>query len=513
LARIYACGWEQNTALVQYDTPYSSTTGGGSSKTISSAVRNTINSVGGKYSCQFENSGANGQNYYDLIFRSITDADSNGPFYMRWYLRVDDLPAADSSLLDLYAIAGGSRRAGVILNTTGGLELWDSNSQIGSDSSAINDGAFHRIEMSWSRSGASMSLELLLNGNTVATGTTSDNVGGAGRIIFGNLTSTSSYDMYWDDFALNDDSGASENSYPGAGVQIMLRPDGAGDTNNLTGGTGTTFAEFDEETPDDDTSYSTLANNNDTVFFTIDDPAAQGMGPSDTVNVVLVGYRWAAVDTSGSCNIAGRIKSQASGTIMTGSNSATDDTSYQSNLGEAPSTNADKYYTVSHTDPQAGGAWTRTLLQTAQIGVIAPDAAPDVQVTSIWALVDFVPASQTFGDIIEASVEPVAGTNTVTVQTTEAAGTPAATDDYGICYRTCTTSPITQGAAGVTCISHDGQTGTVSDEIGNLIPGCTFSVAPYYEVGDTVVYGGTVTSSGTPAASATAGAAALGGLL
>lgn len=507
MAFIYGCGWEQNTALVQYDTPYSATVAGGAAKTISSSVRNTINGVGGKYSCRFSNSGANGANYYDLIFRSTGDADSNGPFYVRWYMRIDDTPAADCTLLDFYAIGGGTQRMSIILNTSGALELWDSNSQIGSDSSAINDAFFHRIEGQFSRSGASMTLTLLVDGVTAATGTTSDNVGGVGRIIFGMLAATSSYDVYWDDFALSD------SAYPGAGVQIMLRPDGAGDTNDFSGGTGTTFAEFDEETPDDDTTYSTLATNNNTAFFTIDDPSVQGMGPSDTVNVVFVGYRWAAVDTSASNNIAGRIKSQASGTITTGSTGSTDDTSYQSNLGEAPAAQADKYYTVSATDPQAGGAWTRALLRTAQIGVIAADAAPDVKVTAIWALVDFLPITTDVADFDLTNIA-FTGASTGTVDIDIPATFPAETDDYGYCYRTCTTSPVTQGAAGVTCVSEDGTIGTLTADLSGLIPGCTVSIAPYYRVGDaTYGYGDTVTSGSTPTPSSTVGAAALAGLI
>lgn len=505
MSDIFACGWEQNTVLVQYDTPYSATAGGGATKTISSSVKNTINSVGGKYSCRMTNTGANGQNYYDLIFRSTGDADSNGPFYVRWYYRVDDAPAADSSILDFYAIGGGTERMSIKLNTTGNLELWDSNSQIGSDSAAVNDGTFHRIEGQFSRSGTTMTLTLLVDGVTAATGTTTDNSGGVGRIIFGMLASTSSYDTYWDDFALSD------SAYPGAGVQIMLRPDGAGDTNNLTGGTGTTFAEFDEETPDDATSYSTLATANDTVFFTIDDPAVQGMGPSDTVRVVLVGYRWASV-AAGDTAIKGRIKSQASGTISTGNQAATTSGSYFSNLGVAPSAQADKYYTVSATDPQGGGAWTRTLLQSTQIGVIATDATPDVAVSAIWALVDFLPATVTQPTVATPTINP--GTTVATNQIDWAVGVPAATDDYGYCYRTCTTTPVTQGAAGVTCVSQDGQTGTINDTISGLIPGCTVSVASYYRVGDsTYVYGSTVTSSTTPSASSTVGGAALAGLI
>ena len=48
-----------------------------------------------------------------------------------------------------------------------------------------------------------------------------------------------------------------------------------------------------------------------------------------------------------------------------------------------------RLYLSRYSDPQTGKPWTTDMLDGAQIGVIAIDAAPDVLVSTLWALVDY----------------------------------------------------------------------------------------------------------------------------
>jgi len=59
----------------------------------------------------------------------------------------------------------------------------------------------------------------------------------------------------YDDFCLNDVSGAADNSWIGGSRIIALRPDAAGDLTQWTPNTGANYAAVDEVTPDGDTTY------------------------------------------------------------------------------------------------------------------------------------------------------------------------------------------------------------------------------------------------------------------
>jgi len=59
----------------------------------------------------------------------------------------------------------------------------------------------------------------------------------------------------YDDFCLNDVSGAADNSWLGGSRIIALRPNAAGDLAQWTPNTGENYAAVDEVTPDGDTTY------------------------------------------------------------------------------------------------------------------------------------------------------------------------------------------------------------------------------------------------------------------
>ena len=62
----------------------------------------------------------------------------------------------------------------------------------------------------------------------------------------------------------------------------------------------------------------------------------------------------------------------------------------------APGTSDFEYRMTSYTDPTTGAAWVLTgpnSLSNMQIGVIITDANPDGWISTIWALVEYVPVT------------------------------------------------------------------------------------------------------------------------
>lgn len=112
-------------------------------------------------------------------------------------------------------------------------------------SAVINDGGWHRIEVysKTSATQASRAWELRLDGVTVSSGTnqTGESIAptyvrvGIG-ISVGPLTGK----LRVDDVAVNDDQGTSQNSWPGDGYVIVLRPTSDNSRGSWTGGAGGT---------------------------------------------------------------------------------------------------------------------------------------------------------------------------------------------------------------------------------------------------------------------------------
>lgn len=61
---------------------------------------------------------------------------------------------------------------------------------------------------------------------------------------------------YFDDIAINDTSGAADNSWAGDGRVIAIKPNAAGDNTDFTPSAGNNYENVDEVPPDDDTTYN-----------------------------------------------------------------------------------------------------------------------------------------------------------------------------------------------------------------------------------------------------------------
>lgn len=199
---------------------------------------------------------------------------------------------------------------------------------------------------------------------------------------------------YFDDIAVNDSSGSANNTAPSPyGQVIHLLPDGDGDADTgspTRGGTdsGAIWSQLDEVTPNDTTDYVVLPVNPSDCVVSIENASSKGIGPTDTILFVEVHGRICGASGS-AANWFPQIQSQASGTRV----SATAVTLASALFRTNDDTDGSRQCKLRQlTDPQAGGAWTRALLDSTQIAARTTDGNPDTWVSTLWALVEFIPA-------------------------------------------------------------------------------------------------------------------------
>lgn len=335
------------------------------------------------------------------FFQAYATGTSAGPWYFRTYINIETLPSAANTIQSLIsgAATSNTKRVNVKLNSDGTLTLFNLTTQIGSASSALSTGTWYRLELLYDGSGgtSNVTIRAYLDGVEFA-GATGLTVSSHSQAVMwgGNLQVEAQTQGVWyfDDHAINDSTGAVQNTLPGAGSIIHLHPDSAGDfaegsaSGSAPAATG--WDSVDEVPPNDGTDYWVLATDSGSSTSADRlDVNCESFAPSVTsITLVSVGVRSRGA-TSTADSYAARIKSQASGTIVESATVGIATASFVTNDDTAGSKN---YKLTQYVDPQAGGAWTTALLNTMQIGIRAPDANPDVWVTSLWALVEYVPS-------------------------------------------------------------------------------------------------------------------------
>ena len=145
-------------------------------------------------------------------------------YFVRAYIYIDTLPGGNDWLIQA---ANSTPAAGynVGLQTDGTLQLrHGATTQVGSSSAALSLNTWYRVELSWTIGAGSGddSAELRLDGVMVASesGATMNTVGTIPRIGGGNAGGV----VYTDDIAINDNQGANQNTWPGEGKVVLLKP-------------------------------------------------------------------------------------------------------------------------------------------------------------------------------------------------------------------------------------------------------------------------------------------------
>lgn len=218
----------------------------------------------GDFAAKCDTGVSNAFDYHEFDLYSSEQAFDRG-YYVRAYFYFTSFPNTTIGILtfatDVDAGAADSPQGQVRITSGGVLQLWHRGSapvqQFGSDSSALSLNTWYQVElyMKIGSGAADDELAARLEGvqfastagqtfsnhtiHTVACGWW-DSGGGASKVL------------YVDDVALNDDQGASQNSWPGAGKIVLLKPvsDNAVGTGWVDGdGAGTLFGSVDNSPP------------------------------------------------------------------------------------------------------------------------------------------------------------------------------------------------------------------------------------------------------------------------
>ncbi|MFE9935863.1 hypothetical protein [Streptomyces hirsutus] len=318
--------------------------------------------------------------------------------FHRLYLRVTTLPSAD---VNVYGIGQSGYFPGLLrLTTTGALVLRDgfTSTNIGAASTPLVLGRWYRIELDYTDvAGPAGSVTGAFRGyidGALFSDTLCSNINGWSRIRIGAQNAVST-DFHVDDVAVNDVTGTVQNGLPGPGNVIHLRPDSTGDANGFatavggTAGAANNYTRVAETTPDDATTYNeTTAAGTATVDdYNLSDPAAAGIGATDTIPLVHVCGRIGSTAAT-AATLVYRLKAQAAGTTSESASVSVALAGWATNKATAPYVPQ----LTSYANPQSGTAWTRAALDTAQIGVRANiSQATARRVSALWAIVEYVP--------------------------------------------------------------------------------------------------------------------------
>ena len=227
-------------------------------------------------------------------------------YFLRTYVRFSSV--APSATLPLVSFYGSGVNAWSVSMTTGGsLGIFqaDFGAQVGSGTT-LSANTWYRVEVEWNIPAASTgTLGLYVDGTQIARSTTADvnNSTTSTQCYIGNDAATG-VTVFFDDIALNDDQGANQNTLPGAGNVVMLKPTsdnavGTGWEAPQTAGSDVTaiFTSLDN-TPPTGVAHSDVDANNARYIFNIASTTtgnydanmttytAAGIGASDTITLV-----------------------------------------------------------------------------------------------------------------------------------------------------------------------------------------------------------------------------------
>ncbi|MDP3770031.1 MAG: hypothetical protein Q8R40_03795 [bacterium] len=374
--RIWSSGFELNSLASGVEIEL---TGGTGAKTIATS---TVHS--GSYALR-TNSVSSLASWVRYRF---AEANSFGPFYFRLYVRIADYPDSTQNIIVLDS-TGGTDHVGIRMTPAGNLQLMDLDgtvAQIGSNSPVLNLDTWYRVELKYDATAgfSSVSLDARIDGASFASSNTVVNSAGIGRITFGMAVAAATYDLFWDDIAIN------TNTFAGDGNMIYLKPNAIGDNSGWTigAGAGFNFQQVKEVTPDDATTYLKEITPTGTVTDDYNIEDASALIPSDTtISLVQVGVRGGGTGIAARTFVT-RIKASSGGTVEESSSIDWSFTGWGTNQ-EGPNTN--NYKLTLYDEPGASTAdWTRIALDSVQVGVRHDSASiNEVRLSTEWLLVEY----------------------------------------------------------------------------------------------------------------------------
>jgi hypothetical protein len=327
---------------------------------------------------------------------AFLNSAASGHRYFRVYLRVGTRPSADNTIITLSNTNANVSSGAVVnikLSSTGTLKLFNSTTQIGSASAALNNDQWYCIELRYDTTGIAGTnvLDIRLNGVSFASATnlTVSNI--MSLCVGGNLgaeTQTQG-NWYFDDLAVNDTTGSFQNSWIGEGSVIRLLPNAAGDNNQLGGaGVSTNYQNVDEITPDDATTHIDSISDSvgDIDEYNLASPGVH-LTPNDTIRLVQVGFRFAGGATNNDSFVL-RVKASSGGTVEESSTITPTGSAYATNAVSPP---RNYPFTLYDLPGASTTAWTPADIETIQIGwKKSADNTAGARLSNIWLYVDSV---------------------------------------------------------------------------------------------------------------------------
>lgn len=395
MGRLITCGWELAGSVAAAPTGYELTavSDTGSQLSIQGTTKRS-----GSYALKCALTSTTAASC-DIQFASAVISRA----YLRFYIYVSSSPS-ESTVAALLSGTGA-----IVAEVTISGNVLTLYNQAGShtvlSSNAITTNEWHRVEVVYDTSlGAGLGIiQMAVDGGDLGGTTTASQTTGTKTLrLGGNLNVTeSSGTWYFDDIALNDPTGTAQSNLPGEGRVVHLWPNGDGDADTAcTRSSGSTTptgtdrgsnylqlgATYDKPSPNDATDFLLLTANNSEVLVDCEASSVPGIATTDKIKLVQVGGRIAAASGTAT-NWIPEIESQAAGTKSTGATTVVNTTSFSTHDDTATTA---QYKLTSYADPQGGGPWTPALLDTMQIGSLGTDGNPDMLITALWALIEYV---------------------------------------------------------------------------------------------------------------------------
>lgn len=408
MARLWSSGFELNTttALKEWDSI------AGSASVVTSPVRS------GDYAGRLTDGSGSGTKWE----KRIAEGDLTiNVVYFRAYVRFADFGGTDQNKIMELVKWTGTDGLYIKVNSTGTLEFWQKSgateTQIGSDSSVLNLNQWYRIEIFADNSNQDYTARI--DGTNFASTTTGlSNTGDYKFIRLGTMSGNGSgdyCDVYFDDIAVNDNTGSFQNSWPGEGKIVHMHPNAEGDNSGWTPSTGTdNSALVDEVTPNDATDY--VSSTSDVIDdYELESSSNAGITNVDSITLVTVGVRW-WVQHIDRVDIWARIKASSGGTVEEGTTSRHNPGEQWNTYASGSTVNpAYRHWLTLYDLPGASTtAWTTGALDSAQIGVRMDSGIvnEEARVSAVWLLVEYVPSS---GPTIKDIADTASGSDSVSI--------------------------------------------------------------------------------------------------
>lgn len=403
MARLFSSGFELNDVSVSSATAFEWI----AANTVSLPTMSTSVLRSGSYAARFSSFTTSVRQVLSYQFALAT----LNVAYVRAYVRFDTLPGVTTNIFGLGGTAAlSSFGAGFRITSTGTLEgitTFGGTIVVGA-SAAISTGVWYRLEVKADVTNAagSQAADFRVDGTSIGSTTsasfnaTSNLFVNVGRDAVAGTTG----DWFFDDVAVNDTTGSAQTSWPGDGKIVHLKPNAIGDNNqwedSATAVQGTSvYTAIDEVSPNDVTDYVKRTTTTPTAIpiddWGMENSTVPSIASYDTVTLIQVGFRGGAISTSSGTQrqLDLRLKSASGATVATATGIPIHVNGWTTNSQATPK----NYQLTSYTDPTTGSAWTPTgtnSIDNMQVGYKGNvSSATEIRVSTLWALVEYVPGS------------------------------------------------------------------------------------------------------------------------